>query len=53
MALEGMTQWISERLEHWSKTGEGVNRDWDEGHVFVVEFTNDFVAMDRWGGGVC
>ena len=27
--------------------GEGGNRDWDEGHVFVVEFTNDFVAMDH------
>ena len=40
-----------ERLEHWTKPGKGVNRDWDEDHVFVVEFANDFVAMDRWGGG--
>ena len=40
-----------ERLEHWTKTGEGVNHDWEEDHVFVVEFANDFVAVDRWGGG--
>jgi len=33
--------------------GEGVNRDWDEDHVFVVEFANDFVTVDRWGGGSC
>jgi hypothetical protein len=30
--------------------GKGVNHDRDEDHVFVVEFANDFVAMDRWGG---
>jgi hypothetical protein len=23
-------------LEHWTKTGKGINRDWDENHVFVV-----------------
>jgi hypothetical protein len=42
-----------ERLEHWTKTGEGVNHDWEEDHVFVLGFANDFVAVDRWGGGSC
>ena len=37
--------------EHWTKTGKGINRDWDEDHVFVVEFTNDAVTMDERGGG--
>ncbi len=37
-----------ERLVHWTKLGKGVNCEWDEGHVFMVEFTND-----RKGGGSC
>ncbi len=40
-------------MEHWTKTGEGVNCDWDEDHVFVVEFSNDFVAVYLWGGDSC
>ena len=41
-------------MEHcWTKTGERVNRDWDEDHVFVVEFSNDLVAVYRWGGTSC
>ena len=51
MAVEGVT--CQERLEHWTKTGKGVNCDWDEDHVFVVEFANDFIAVYRWGGGSC
>ena len=37
-----------ERLEHWTKLSKGVNRDWDEDHVFVVEFANDFVGQVGW-----
>jgi hypothetical protein len=40
-----------DRLEHWTESGKGVNCDWDEYHVFVVEFAYDVVAVDRWGGG--
>jgi len=28
-----------------------VNGEWDEDHVFVVEFSNDIVTMDERGGG--
>ena len=29
-----------------------INGEGDEKHVFVVEFTNDIVTMNEWGG-VC
>jgi hypothetical protein len=31
MAFEGKIQWMSD----WTELGEEVNRDWDEGHIFV------------------
>ena len=28
----------------------GINNEGDEDHILVVEFTNDIVTMDEWGG---
>ena len=40
-----------ECLEHGTKASMWVNGEWDEDHVFVVEFSNYIVAMDERGGG--
>ena len=40
-----------EGLEHWAEASMWVNSEWDEDHVFLVEFSNDVVTMDEWGGG--
>ncbi len=36
--------------EHWTEASMWINSEWDEDHVFLVEFSNDGVAMDEWGG---
>ena len=40
-----------ECLEHGTKVSMWVNGEWDEDHVFLVEFSNYIVAMDERGGG--
>jgi hypothetical protein len=38
-------------LEHGTKVSMWVDGEWDKGHVFVVEFSNDLITMDEGGGG--
>jgi hypothetical protein len=48
--LGGLMGGGEECLQHGSKTCPRINGKRDEGHVFVIKFTNDTVAMDEGGG---
>ena len=42
-----------EGLEHWTEATVWINREGDEDHVSLVEFANDGVTVDEWGGWGC
>jgi hypothetical protein len=40
-----------EGLEHGAEASMWINSKWDQDHVFLVEFSNDVVAVNERGGG--